>query len=136
MRYLGIDWGTKRIGLATSDEQGTIAFPHSVIAGGPKALDEIVALIAAEGVGEIVLGESKDFKNEPNVIMERVRSFKRELEERSGLLVRFEPEFMTSASAARQFAPDGSRKQNPSQEKLDASAAALILQSYLDKNRR
>jgi RNase H-fold protein (predicted Holliday junction resolvase) len=53
------------------------------------------------------------------------------------LPVEYEREFFTSSLAARQFAPEAkSRKANPSQDKLDASAAALILQSYLDKRKK
>jgi RNase H-fold protein (predicted Holliday junction resolvase) len=67
--------------------------------------------------------------------MEDIEQFTKDIAELTGLGVEYEPEFFSSAAAAHQFTPDGSRKQNPSQEKLDASAAALILQSYLDRKR-
>jgi RNase H-fold protein (predicted Holliday junction resolvase) len=65
--------------------------------------------------------------------MEDIESFKKDLAQLTALPVEYEREFFTSTLAARQFAPDGSRKQNPAHKDLDASAAALILQSYLDK---
>lgn len=136
MRYMGIDWGTKRIGVAVSDEQGTIAFPLTTVPSGAKAATEIAQLVKAHGVESIVLGESKDLSGGQNAIMPKILEFMEALELETGLPVLLEPEFMTSSQAAYQFAPDGSRKKNPSHANLDASAAALILQSYLDKNRR
>ena len=139
MKYLGIDFGPKRIGLALSDETGSLAFPLTTVAAGPHALSEIADVVVKEGVGGIVLGESRDFKDEANAVMEQIDEFKKDLEELAGIPVSYEREFLTSAMAARQFAPPasgrGSRKENPSQKKLDASAAALILQSYLDRSK-
>ena len=135
MKYIGIDYGTKKIGVAVSDDTGTLAFPLVTVAAGPTALQTIATLIKDNGVGKIVLGESHNFKNEPNAVMEDIQQFEKDIAELSGLDVVYEREFFTSTEAARQFAPDGSRKEMPSQEKLDASAAAIILQSYLDKQK-
>ncbi len=135
MKYLGIDYGTKHIGLALSDDGGRLAFPLSVVRAGPKALAEVASLAREKKVRAVVIGESRDFKGEKNAIMEDVEEFKADLAELTGLPVEYELEFLTSAAAAHQFAPDGSRKKNPSAENLDASAAALILQSFLDKHR-
>ncbi len=133
MKYIGIDYGTKRIGVATSDDAGTMAFPHGVIESNREALSNIAALIQEKNIGGIVMGESKNFKNEPNDLMEDIEQFKNDLAELTGLKVEYEPEFFSSAAAAHQFTPDGSRKAPPSQDKLDASAAAIILQSFLDR---
>lgn len=146
MKYLGIDYGTKKIGIAVSDDNGSIAFPHSVVPAGRDALSAIAALIKESGAGEVVLGESRNFAGEPNEVMEDIEQFKKDIAELAGVPVHYEREFFTSALAARQFAPEAgspsgvgrpraSRKQNPSQERLDAAAAALILQSYLDRKR-
>lgn len=135
MRYLGIDYGTKRIGVALSDETGSLAFPLTTVAAGREALSQINALAKENAAQSIVLGESRDFKGEPNLLQEDIEQFKKDLEELSGLPVHYEQEFFSSAAAARQYTPEQkSRKENPSQEKLDAAAAALILQSYLDRN--
>lgn len=136
MKYLGIDYGTKRIGIARSDESGTLAFPLTTIAAGPNALGEMVEIINREEAEKIIIGESKNFNNEPNLLQEDIEQFKKDLAELTQLPVEYESELFSSAQAARQFAPDGSRKQNPSQEKLDAAAAALILQSYLDRQEK
>lgn len=136
MKYLGIDYGTKKIGIATGSDETRIAFPHSTIAAGPSALAAVAALCKAEGVGALVVGESRDLSGRPNAVMEDINEFARGLGELTGLQVHFEREFFTSALAARQFAPaEKSRKQNPEHANLDASAAALILQSYLDRQK-
>ncbi len=135
MKYLGVDYGTKRIGVAVSDDTGSVAFPLTTIASNQEALERVAALVKEHNAEMIVMGESKNFKNEPNDVMEDIEQFKIDLAELTGLKVEYEPELFSSAAAARQYTPDGSRKQNPSQEKLDASAAALILQSFLDRKR-
>ncbi|MSR70584.1 Holliday junction resolvase RuvX [Candidatus Kaiserbacteria bacterium] len=133
MRYLGIDYGTKHIGVAVSDETGSVAFPHGVVKAGPHALQEVVDIVKAQGVGEIVLGESRNFAGERNPVMEDIEQFKKDIAELTQLPVHYQNELFSSAAAARQFTPtEGSRKQNPIHTDLDASAAALILQSFLD----
>ena len=136
MKSLGIDYGTKRIGVAVSDDTGSIAFPLTTVLAGPKALEEVANIALVNNVEQIIIGESLDFKGEPNEVMEDIEQFKIDIAELASVPVLYEREFMSSAQAARQFAPDGSRKKNPSQEKLDAAAAALILQSYLDKQKK
>jgi putative Holliday junction resolvase len=130
---MGIDYGTKRIGVAVSDDAGSIAFPLTTLLAGSEALAQVAALAKENHVEKIIIGESKNFKNQANEVMEDIEQFKADIAELTGLGVEYEPEFFSSAAAARQYAPDGSRRQNPSQEKLDAAAAALILQSYLDR---
>lgn len=126
MRYLGIDFGTKRIGVALSDAHGSIAFPHSVVANTKSAVEEITLIAQKEGVSVVVVGESKDFSGMPNVVMEKITPFAYELEKQSGLPVIFEPEFLSSQQASTfQGAHD----------KLDASAAAIILQAYLERKK-
>ena len=124
MRLLGIDYGEKRIGIALSDERGSIASPLSVIENKREALAKIVGICQKESVTAIVLGESKDYKGNDNAIMGAVRIFSEDLKEKTGLPVYLEPEFMTSAQAVR---IQGEKKD------VDASAAAIILQSYIDK---
>ena len=136
MKYLGIDYGTKRIGVAVSDDTGSLAFPLEVVQAGSGALGSVAELAKTHNVQKIILGESRNFKDEPNSVQEDIEQFKADLSELTGLPVEYEREFFTSALAARQFAPDGSRKEAPSQAKLDAAAAALILQTYLDKMKR
>lgn len=144
MRYLGIDYGSKRVGVAVSDEAGEFALPLVVLPNDSELLPALKKIIAEKGAGEIVLGESKNFKGEDNVIMSAVTGFKEKLEAGTGLTVHFEPEFLTSVEADRmndlnseQSRRSGVRLRRPKvkNDMLDASAAAIILQSYLDKRR-
>lgn len=126
MRYLGIDYGKKRVGVSFSDESGTLAFPHSVLPCDNNLISKIKEIIQKEGVEKIILGKSLDFKGQANPIMEDINNFKTELEKETGLTVAWENETLTSAAAERGIGKD---------EMLDARAAALILQAYLDKHK-
>jgi putative Holliday junction resolvase len=124
MRYLGIDYGAKRVGVAVSNETNEFALPLAVLQNDDSLIPAIKKIVAEKEIGQIVLGESTNFKGEPNEIMKRIGPFKKELESAAGLPVYFEPEFYSSAEAER---IQGKTKS------LDASAAAIILRSYLDK---
>jgi len=125
MKALGIDFGTKKTGIAISDEEGRVAFPHSVLPS--KDLVSAVADICKkENIGTVILGESRDFSGAPNPVMEKISRFKAELEVATELPVIFEPEFLTSKQA---------RNIHDSGDQNDASAAALILQSFLDRKK-
>jgi methionine--tRNA ligase beta chain len=76
-------------------------------------------------VSEVVIGESLNFKQEPNQIMAQIKAFAHELQKKSQLPVHFEPEFFTSAEAEHIQGKT---------DKHDASAAALILKSYLGRS--
>ncbi len=125
MRSMGIDYGSKRVGIALSDESGKFALPKVVLQNNQKLLDEINTLICEHDVEIVVLGESKNFKGEENEIMVAVHAFKEKIENVLGKTVVFEPEFLTSHAAQRFQGKN---------EMHDASAAALILQSYLDRS--
>lgn len=147
MRYLGIDYGTKRIGIALSDKNGKMAFPYSVIlnTGKKKVVKKIKKICAENSVGKIILGKSLNYKSEPNPIMVEIESFKTALEKETDLPAIYENETLSSAEARRPLGgerkrpPTLSKRKSPEKErqarmKIDSSAAALILQSHLDKN--
>lgn len=143
MRYLGIDFGAKRVGLALSDESGTLAFPYSVLKNDKTLLAEVERIVKEQKVRLVVMGESKDFTGAGNPIAKQADEFKKAIENATHKKVEYEPEFLTSVQAARRHArrPEGSRgtgqraEQRRENEMLDASAAAIILQSYLDRTR-
>lgn len=124
MRYLGIDFGSKRVGLALSDGEGKFAMPHSILSNNHKLLQGILDICKKEDVAGIVLGESLNDKGEQNKIMEMIIPFKKELEGLTHLPVFYEKEYMSSQHA--EFFQG-------KHDMLDASAAALILQRFLDK---
>ena len=125
MRYLGIDFGEKRVGIALSDEAGKIAFPNTVLLNDKDLIRNIMGLCMQNTVEMIVMGESRDYQGQINDIMWKIQGFRKQLEI-IGFKVSFEPEYMTSIQASQITGEN---------EMLDASAAAIILQSYLDKKK-
>ena len=125
-RILGIDFGTKRIGVAVSDPARQFALPLVVVKNGELAAKEIVEIARQYEAVEVVMGESRNYKQEPNAIFEEADALKKQLED-LGLTVYLELEFMTSVQAERFQGKT---------DLTDASAAALILQSYLDRSVR
>jgi len=126
MRHLGIDYGTKKIGLALSDEAGDFAFPHSVIPADTRALSTVVALCTKESVGTIVVGRSRSYTNEENPVMHEARRFAEQLHSETALPIMYEDEVLTTQEAMRDMGKS---------EETDASAAAIILRSYLARTR-
>lgn len=144
MRLIGIDYGTKRVGIALSDDEGRLAFPYAILPQNENLSKKIKELCEKETVGAIVIGESRDFKGQENPIMPAVRVLKSALERETGLPVHFEPEMLTSRQARR--TPERQEKvrrrqrrrrerarKTPERMAVDASAAALILQGYIDR---
>lgn len=109
--------------MAVSDEMRKFALPVVVVGNSDLALKEIIEIARQHEVKEIVIGESRDYKQQPNPIFEEADAFKGELE-KAGFVVHLELEFMTSVNAERFQGKTAM---------TDASAAALILQSYLDR---
>ena len=126
MRFLGIDYGTKRVGTALSDESGRMAFPHAVLPNDQELLTKLTDLITKEQVGEIVIGHSLDGKGQENAIHEAVKALITDLTLATGLPVRLEPEQYTTQEAIRFQGRN---------DKTDAAAATVILNSYLASNK-
>lgn len=130
MRILGIDYGTKNIGVAISDDNLQFAFPKAIFENNAKIFEQLKRIILSEDVQKIVLGDPGD-----NFISEEVKTFAKKLENEFALSVFMEKEFMTSvhvgqASGKKPIARLEKKERGP---KKDNSAAALILQRYLDK---
>jgi len=125
MRYLGIDYGSKRIGIAISDEAGGFAFPKSVIPNDRKALETILSLIESEKIGAVVVGDTRAANGAENKVTFEADRFCEALEEKMEIPMHRGWEAWSSAEAGR-FNPDGGHD--------DSSAAAIILQRFLDSN--
>jgi putative Holliday junction resolvase len=134
MRYLGVDYGSKKIGLALSDEEGTMGFPHSIVPNTPRLIDDLCVLIAKEHIGAIVIGESRNLMGGENPIAKDARTQGEQLALRAGIPVFFESEVFTSAEARRAPAKEGKSRAHKRRTDVDASAAALILTSYLSRS--
>jgi putative Holliday junction resolvase len=123
MKYAAIDYGTKRIGIATSDDGGSMAFPLCVVENSKAAVVEIAALCRKEGVTAVVVGESHNLMMGHNPIMSEINAFAEALGRELMLPIFFMTEVFTSREAMHL---QGDNAHN------DASAAAIILQSYID----
>ena len=126
MRYLGIDYGKKNIGIALTDNALRVAFPHSTIKnkGADYAAGEIKKICEKNEVARIVLGKSVNYKNEDNPVAGEAGGFKRLLEKTLNIPVLYQSEILTTKEAGR---IQGKK------EGIHASAAALILRSYLER---
>ncbi len=122
-RILGIDFGTKNVGVAFSDENGNFAYPLTVLKNSPTLLDEIRKICQEKEVGMLIFGDSKNYNGDDNPIMKEIRFFTEKLKKETGLDIIFHPEFLSSVQA---------EKLQGKNKMTDASAAAIILQSYLD----
>ena len=127
MRYVGIDYGARRIGVARSDADGTIAFPLRTIEYRARAgaIAELKEICDAE-IGMAVIGLPIGLDGKDTDETREVRQFATELAHAIAIPLYFENEMLTSRMAH----DAGMRGSN-----IDASSAAIILQSYLDKKR-
>lgn len=143
-RFLGIDYGTKRVGTAISDENTTLAFPKEVVQNGPGLWSRLGEIIKEDNVSEIVVGESVDFSGKLNALSGRIEVFILELGEKFNLPVHKQKEFLTSVEARKMGQSKSTLQGSQAHSKIkqiksgrvDASAAALILQRYLDKKNK
>ena len=136
MKHLGIDYGSKRVGIAISDDGGTLAFPYKILKNDMTLVDSVHNICGEESISAIVIGESHDLSGEPNKIMGSIEEFKRNLEAELDLPISFQKEFMTTVEARGREGKEVNNARKVAKGKsdhADASAAALILQRYLDK---
>lgn len=122
MRLMAIDYGKKRVGIASTDETGGFALPRAVWPNDKTLVDKILKLKMEEGIEKIIIGESRNLDGSANLIQKEIEKLKSELEER-GVEVIFHPEVFTTVE---------SRQIQGQTEMTDASAAALILKNFLD----
>ena len=136
MRFLGIDYGTKRIGVAVSDENIILAFPKGILPNDLNIFKNLEEILKTENVSEIVVGESVDFKGQENVVSKEIEIFISELKNKFNLPVHKQKEFLTSVEARGEGGKEKNNDRKIKREgskKIDDSAAALILQRYLDR---
>ena len=127
-RILGIDFGLRRIGMAISDERHMMAFPYGVLDVKGMTPDDIRAKIKEvcqkEEIGTIVVGVPRGLRQMQDTDMtEQAVAFADSLKELE-IPIKLEEEFLSSVQAGRGPTPKA---------KIDASAAAIVLQTYLDR---
>ena len=143
MRFLGVDCGRKRIGLALSDATGLLASPWKTISAleTPQASAARIAALLddardplddAAAVGAIVVGLPRRLDGTDNEETSSARALAQAIRERTGLEVHLQDERLTSREADARLAerePDWRRRK----QRIDAAAAAIILQDFLDR---
>lgn len=127
MRYLGIDYGSKRVGIAVSDDEGRMAFPKEIIRNTNTAgmIKRLKMVVREQNPGQIIVGLPIGMDGEETEQTRKVRGFAEALQKYIRIPVVFENEMFTTRMA-RPAVKKG--------KSVDASSAALILQSYLDKH--
>jgi putative Holliday junction resolvase len=143
VRALGIDYGERRIGLALSDATGLLASPWkrmandgNAIAAAKRLAEEVRVLQADEsGLGAVVIGLPRRLSGEATEQTARVQALARELESRIEIPIVLQDERLTSHEAEELLA-QRERDWRRRKDQLDAMAAALILQDYLDSRPR
>lgn len=139
MRIVGLDVGERRIGVAVSDVSGTLARPLAVLC--PAGLETDAVQLAAEeiarlageedGVASVVVGLPRHLDGTPSVMTSRVERFASELATRTALPVALQDERLSSREAESRLALR-EKDWRARKKRLDAAAAAIILQDYLD----
>lgn len=143
MRVLGIDYGARRIGLALSDPSGTLASPWRMVERPSTEASTLVAMIREiealmqeeDGLAAVVVGWPRRLDGRPTHQTPLVETFARALGERVAVPVVLQDERLSSHEADARLAT-GERDWRKRKPKLDAAAAAVILQDYLDQRER
>jgi putative holliday junction resolvase len=133
MRYLGLDPGSARLGVALSDSNGSLALPLETIPRDARGADlrRVAEIVAARGVERIVVGLPLTLAGETGPAAEVVNQFVAALREAVTVEVVTWDERLTSAQVEKAMAGAGMSERDR-RGRVDAAAAALILQSYLD----
>lgn len=135
-RILGIDPGEARIGIAISDEEGSIAFPRETVlarGGTAKVAKRIQGALSDDEVSLAVVGLPLRLDGSEGEAARRARAFGRALGETLCVQVVFWDERLTTVAAERSLREMG-RRGPKSREVVDQSAATILLQAYLDAN--
>ena len=136
MRVMGIDFGERRVGIAISDPTGLIAASWGVLnrTSNAQVADRVATLTKELGVGVVVLGMPLDAQGGEGFQARRVRRFAALLEERLSVALTLWDERFTSVDAEALLRERGVRS-GKRRQPIDAVAAAVLLQSYLDQRR-
>jgi putative Holliday junction resolvase len=134
VRFLGIDIGEKRVGVAEGDSRVGVAVPHSTLrrTNDRQLMEELRALAAEAGTDVLVVGEPRRLDGSIGPAAERARAFARKLGKACELPVRTVNESLTSVEAKRRLRAAGiDPRRHP--ERVDSTAAQILLQEELDR---
>lgn len=137
-KYLGVDFGLKRIGIAITDTEKKFSFYRDYVLNDKYAIDKIVEIIRQENVSRIILGYPLNFKSEKTDITLSVENFSSELntallkKEIEAEIIYFDERFTSSISQDNLIQSGLSKKKRRDKGILDSMSAKIILQDYLD----
>jgi putative Holliday junction resolvase len=134
MRYLGIDYGLKRTGLAVCDAAETLASPLDVLTGQNRLIEQVLEAVRTHNIGGIVVGLPLNMDGTEGKQAARVRAFAAELGRRTDMPMEFCDERLSSFGAREKLSGLGITRKKKKKH-LDAIAAADILQSFIDEKR-
>ena len=134
-RLLGIDFGTRRIGLALSDPTGTLASPLPFLenTGIPEVVSKLKELVQSHGVETVVVGLPRNMDGTYGPSADKVREFISQIQPQLPAKIVTQDERLTTAQASRGLSQIG-LSQRELRKKVDSSSASLILQQFLDRN--
>ena len=132
MRWMAIDHGTKKIGIAFCDEMEIISSPYAVWPmEGEASIEKLAKLARVENVQAILMGLPLHKDGNESITAAPARKFGQALARQTGLPVEFINEHLTSAEAKRLLAQNGVKPKDFG-AKLDAAAAAVLLQEHIE----
>ncbi|MFW6051563.1 MAG: Holliday junction resolvase RuvX [Myxococcota bacterium] len=134
MRRLGVDPGERRVGLAVADDDVGVAVPLRTVPGGARAVREVKRAAEEEGAEALVVGLPLRLDGSEGTAARRARRFGDAIARETGLPVEWWDERLTTVAAERSLAAAGVRGRDR-RRVVDQSAAALVLQAYLDARR-
>lgn len=132
---IGIDVGERRVGLAASDPTGTIASPLRTVERGPRLWGELARTMSERGARVAVVGLPRRLDGTEGPAALETRRFAAQLARRLDVEVAFWDERLTTREAERSLIAQGMRRAGR-RHRVDAVAASLMLQAYLDAQRR
>lgn len=138
MKYLGLDLGTRSLGLSISDLTHTIASTYKTIRYEENDYDyllqELKKIIEQEKIGKLVLGLPKNMNNTIGESAERCLNFKKLLEDNLKIVVEMQDERLTTVEA-HNYMIEANMSRKKRKQKIDSLAANIILQTYLDRKK-
>ena len=136
MKCLGMDLGTKTLGLATSDKLGIIASPYKTLRYDDinSLVDEVVKIISELHIEKLVLGMPKNMNNSLGFAVERTNNFKALLENKVNMPIELIDERLSTVEAEKILISSDMRRENR-KKVIDEVAASVILDTYLRKER-
>ncbi|MFA6515487.1 MAG: Holliday junction resolvase RuvX [Candidatus Paceibacterota bacterium] len=137
-RILGIDYGSVRIGISVSDPLKIIAQGLTTIQNDSRSFDQILSIIDEQNAEKIIVGNPLNLRGEVSTKAEEVKTFVTRLKEKTQIEIILLDERFTSVMAQRSIISMGTKKKQRQNNKgkVDEVAAAILLQSYLDIQKR